>query len=457
MKTDRSFALSRPRPLAAALAAPLLVALASGCGDPPAYESAPLDRFTFPAGLAIAPGGDLLVVSSNFELTYAEKDGGSLIRVDAAPTPAAIRSGVRLPSYGGQVRVADATACGLPTSEALVVARSSTDLLRISIDADGQLACGPDCRVRLGPAADVATDPYSVSVVCVPGRAPRAFVGFLSSPSTSGWISEIDLSTRAVVSRQVALGAVRSFAYDAAHARLFFTGGIVPQAPLRWLELGGGCSIDVGSKNPCPLAARDLSAFVRGADLTGLALSNEQDGLVRRAYVAARLYDADLAAILGGRPGFDVGGVLLVLDLVERRSGDIEIQFVRAVSIGKGAGEVAVLPARARGACADPAGCPRRDVVAITSSEEGILWLYDDEIGAVVKAFGSDPATGHPITGRQPFALAVEDVGGGEALVFVASFNEAFVTPFRVPLEDPGAADADPPGPGIRRIGAEVP
>jgi hypothetical protein len=102
-------------------------------------------------------------------------------------------------------------------------------------------------------------------------------------------------------------------------------------------------------------------------------------------------------------------------------------------------------------------GVPRRDVVVVTTAEDGLLWIYDDELGAMVKVFGADPATGHPLAGRQPFALAVEDAGGGEALVYVASFDEAFVTPYRVPLEDPGAADADPPGPETRRIGAEVP
>jgi hypothetical protein len=304
-----------------------------------------------------------------------------------------------------------------------------------------------------------AKDPFGLEVVCAPGRPPRAYVGFLSALGGIGRIAEIDLSTGDAVEREVPLGALRSFAYDADGSRLFFTGaGIVPQAPLRWFELGGGCTLDVSAGAGCPLAARDLSFFVRGADLQGIALSNAQPGLGRRLYVAARLYDADLGAILGGRPNFDVGGVLLVLDLQERRGGDVEVALAGAVPLGIGAAEVAALPVRARRACPeDPAGCPRRDVVAVTSTEGGQLWIYDDELGAVVKTFGSDTSTGHPIAGRQPFAMAVGDGGGGSALVYVGSFGEAFVTAFRVPLDDPGAADADPPGPDTRRIGPEMP
>lgn len=407
-----------------------------GCGEPPSADPAPLDRFTSPIALGLV-GQDLLVVSSNFDLSYDIEDGGSVIPVDVAATPAALKGqGVRVASFAGELAVADAGACGLQASLALVAAREGNSLYRIAVGPGGALSCDAGCRVAL---PEDFQDPYGVAAVCraddpaTPDQdesRARAYVGFLRTASGRGQVVELDLRpgrAAAVRTRDVGQGPVRSFAYDALNDRLYFTSiDSGSQAPLRWFELAGDCSIDASvAQGGCTLSAVDLSAYLRGLELRGIALSNPQPGRTRRAYVAGRLFNVDLAASIGGRPAFDVGGVLLVLELVEGRSG-VEPRVVGVYDVGLGADEVKVLPVRPG----------LGDVVAVTASDDGLLWLYDDEQESLVRAFGPDPSTGIPVLGRKPFALAVRD-DGATARLFVSSFEDGFVTPLDVPLDAP--------------------
>ncbi len=417
-----------------ALLAAAAAALAA-CGTPPSADPAPLDRFSAPIALGMS-GSDLLVVSSNFELAYGLDDGGSVIPVDVQASPSTFGKGVRIASFAGELSVADAAACGLPESLALVPAREGNALYRIGVGAGGELSCGAGCRLPL--RSDVA-DAYGVLAVCRPpavaGGEPRAraYVGFLRTPGSRGQISEVDLRTGATRNRDVGLGPVRSFAYDAQTDRLFFTAiESGTTAPFRWLDLAGDCAIDAAvSEGGCPVFGMDLAVFLRGVEARGMALSNPQDGRTRRAYVAARVYNADLAGAIGGRPGFDVGGVLLVIDLVEERSG-LQPRVVGIYDVGLGANEVKVLPPRPG----------MGDLVAVTASDDGLLWIYDDEQGALVRVIGRDPHTGIPLFGRQPFGLAVRD-DGAKARLFVSSFKDGFVTPIDIPLDAPWTA-ADP-------------
>jgi len=420
----------RPTILAAAVAAAL-----SACGPPPSEESAPLDRFSAPIALGLS-GGDLLVVSSNFDLSYDLNDGGSVIAVDVGASPPALREGgVRIPSYAGELAIADATACGLSETLALVPVREGNSLWLVRVGPGGTLSCDGDCRV---PLRDDFQDSFGVAAVCragAEGVRASAYVSFLRTPSNRGQIVEVDLSPPFATTRtrDVGAGPVRSFAYDALTERLFMTsidsGSI---APLRWLELAGNCAFELSTADGgCPLGGVDLASFVRGAELRGIALSNPQPGRTRRAFVAARVYNADLAASIGGRPGFDIGGILFVLDLVEGRTG-LEPRLAGIFDVGLGANEVEVLPVRAG----------KGDLVAVTASDDGLLWIYDDEQEALVRVFGRDPLTGIPLLGRQPFGLAARD-DGASARLFVSSFEDGFVTPVDVPLDAPWTA-ADP-------------
>ena len=180
--------------LAAAVAAAL-----SACGPPPSAESAPLDRFSSPIALALS-GGDLLVVSSNFELTYDLDDGGSVIPVDLGASPPALRGGgVRIPSYAGELAIADATACGLPETLALVPVREGNSLWRLGVGPGGALSCGDRCRV---PLSGNFQDVFGVVAVCRAGATPAdqprasAYVSFLRTPSNRGQLVEVDSEDR---------------------------------------------------------------------------------------------------------------------------------------------------------------------------------------------------------------------------------------------------------------------
>jgi hypothetical protein len=441
----------RPAPRLPALA--LAAALAAACSPSPEPDPAPLDRFTFPISAAVV-GDELLVVSANFDLTFGYDDGGSVLPValaaapDTTPPGALAGGGVRIPSLGGEIAIADAATCGLPSSVAIVPVRATNSVMLIDIQPDGSLVCGDRCRV---PLPTEHADPYGAIAVCRPaenGRQPtaRAYVGYLRGPTTAGAISQVDLETGAVVTTPTGSGSPRSFAYDPLTSRLFFTNeGAVVAAPLSWFELAGGCSIDVAEiQGGCPLRTFDLWSWVRGFEPQGLALSNVQAGLARRLYVVGRLFDADVAAAAGGRPSYDVGSALLVIELSESSAGGLTFRLVDTFPLGMGASEVKVLlPTRP----AD-AGRARRDVVAITATGDGVLWLYDDDIGAMAKVFGranEGDTPGLPVLGRQPYGITVRPLDASTRL-FVTSFGENHLSTVDVPLADPGSASVLPNG-----------
>lgn len=435
--------MSLSRRSLAASAALALAALA--CDDPGRGAPAPLDTFSAPIGFATT-GGDLLVVSSNFDLAFGYDDGGSVLPVTLPPqapaTESVIRAGgVRIPSLGGQIAVADAAACGLPDTLALVPIRSDETLLRITV-RDGTLSCGDGCAIPLG---GTYVDPYGVAVVCRPD-ASRAFVGMLRAPTVLGAMKMVDLKTGEVRTIEGLPGKPRAYAYDAERARLFFTHtDNITDAPLGWFELSGGCDPSLpegafdGARVGCRRRFVDLLAFVRGVEPHGIALGHPLEGGRRRIYVAARLYDPDLAAIVQGRPGADVGGALLVLEAEEGALGDPTITYVRSIPIGLGVSEVEVLPARPA-----VAGRVPRDLVAVTATDDGLVLLYDDEADAVVKVFGRkdapDPLAGVPEVGRAPFALLARSLDAGNARLYVASLADDRVTQIDVSLADPDGA-----------------
>ncbi len=434
------------------LAVALAAALAAACTPSPTPDPAPLDRLVFPISGAVV-GDTMYVVSSNFDLTFGYDDGGSVIPVSlppatvtTAPTGTIVGGGVRIPSLGGDVVVADAAACGLPNSIAVVPVRATNSVMLVDILADGTLACCDRCKISL--PTDHA-DPYGAAVVCQPdgagGVTARAFVGFLRGPTSSGAISQVDLADTATTTRGTAVtiatgtGAPRSFAYDAPTGRLFFSNiDAVVAAPITWLELAGGCSAEVPEiQGGCPLRSFDLWPLVRGFEPHGIALSNDQPGLARRMYVVGRLFDADVAAAAGGRPSYDVGSALLVLELSESSAGGLTFRLVDSFPLGMGASELRVLPTRP----ADGTR-PRRDAVAITATADGILWLYDDDLGAMVKVLGraSDGSNaGLPVLGRQPYGLIVRPLDASTARLFVTSFGQDFLNTLDVPLADPGS------------------
>jgi hypothetical protein len=414
----------------------LALALLASCTTGSQRDAAPLDRLAFPTGVALvdaAAGTDddrLLVVSSNFDLHF---DSGSVLQIDVGAGQTLPSGGVRIGSFGGEIAVAGAP-CGFASPVALVPSRSTNRLYQVALEG-GEVTCGDGCETSL--EVEGASDPYGVGLSCPASGTPRAWIGHLEGVDDDGFLTVMNLSADPAAREPRLLGlgtagAPRSFAYDAVQDRLYFTStesGL--SAPLRWIDLAGGCTPgDEEQEGGCHLDTFDLFSLIRGAELAGIALSNPQDGLVRRAYVAVKVYDADLASSLGARPGFDIGGLLVVLDLAEGNVGEPRPRLVRTLEIGVGASEVRVLPARPG----------RRDLVAVTATEDGVLWIYDDEAGAMAKVFGRDPTTGAPLLGHLPFGIAVQDRGPELARLFVGSFEDGFVTTVDVPLDDPAGA-----------------
>lgn len=423
---------------------PVSLLAAAACAEEGYTRPPPLDRFTFPIGVGLTrlPSGDraLLVVSSNADLTYDPDAGGTLISADWDPATEVLgRLGVlQIPSFGGPLVVADADTCpGLAVPLALVASRKSSDLVRVEVAADGGLACGAECRVDPGTGL---TDPFGIGLVCR-GDRRRVYVGYLDTRVVSGvrygFAAELDLDTGEVVSLALP-AAPYDFAYDAERDRLWITELVTGSAPVQALELSSlGDPEQPGSYEQHTF---DLWPKLRGAEPRGIALSHPQPGLGRRAYVAVRVYDADLAASIGDRPSYDVAAALLVLDLEDGPLGVPSLDLIRMVPLGLGASQLRVLAPRPG----------LRDLVAITSTTEGLLTIYDDEAGAVAKVFalaqtGQGPENpggapiGTPLVGRQPFGLAIDEQDGRD-WIYVGAFESAAVTAVSLDPADPSGA-----------------
>ena len=434
----------------------LTVLLAAGCSERVADRPPPLDAFYYPVGVALAPstsaagGQALLVTSSDVDLRYGPEEGSTLISVDPLASLGAdngvltVLGASRLDSYAGPITVANSITCpGYAGSEALLASRGQHRLWRFPLDAEGGVQpCAPgDCTVPLSPDVN---DPYAITLACrADGQRRSAYVAYLQSPPVAGyaagvaWLSELDLEDPARPLRTIPLsyyGPVSDLAFDETTDRLFAVGRYAGQvAPLFVLDLKGCPPPKAGESCPGPGVHTpiDLYALQRGADLRSIALSNPIPGQPRRAYISAVLYDADLATATGVRPSYDVGGVVMVLDLVEDPSGSPSVRLVRGVDAGLGTGQIRVLPAR---------GAGQRDLVVWANSVAGTVTVYDDDLGAIARVLTVDPKTGAPLAGREPFGLAVSD-GGANATVYIAAFSSSTVAVLNVPLANPGLAD----------------
>jgi hypothetical protein len=482
----------------------LALGAAAACNDSPPSAPPPTDRFYYPTGLAIrhlAPAGatdcvagsagcrtQLIVASSNFDLRYDVANGGTVISVDVdetlaqrapgkgTPIPLVNPKAVRVGSFGGELAIADPATCpelgGGP--QALVTSRSEGALYRLDLDATG-VSCpqGSECKVQLETTLD---DPYSVTLACgtfpaQAGAQPQpqayAFIGYLRTLAALGVLTRFDLNDASGTPSthiDVSAGTAASAAFDAVARRLYVTSRFigVGASPLRWLDLaapGQGATVV------------DLDAQIRGTEMRGMALSTPDPAdpaRHRRGYLPLRLYDFDLAATIG-RPPTDVGAALAVLDLSDPPGLPAAVKVLRVVPLERGANEVRVIPRAAK-----------RDLVAVTSSDEGTLTLYDDDTGSVARVFGlcgardaspgADPATdpspcrsedaGKPALGQQPFGLAVEPFTPADAAVplvrlYVGSFDRSWVNVIEIDPLHPDARAAG--GRTLRwdRIGSE--
>ncbi len=440
---------------------PAVLALLAACAQGANREDAPLDRVHYPAGAAFSDG-QLLVVNTDQDLAY---EGGSLLAFD--PDTGEPQGGVAVPYMAGRLRVVDAAAaagCDLgPDSPyqvpfAMVPGRSEKSLLVVRLP----LAAGAqDLRRTIDLRADGAAYPYDAALTCGADGTPRAWVSFQRGLDDRGYVAQLDLSGATfpppVVQVFTGLGSPRSFAWDRDHDRLYFTTReFRRRAPIRWIEIGGGCKPFEGGiqderRGGCHVDEQgiDLSAHLVGAEPNGIALSSglrpcvygEAGELCRRMYVSVQLYDADLARYLDARPSGDVGGKLVVLELSESGLGGPSVRWLRDVDIGKIAGDVLVIGREGRG-----------DLVVTTAVHDDLLWIFDDERGVMARVFGR-LATGVPELGHKPTGLASRALDGDTVRVFVTSYEDHWVSAVDIPLADPTEASVAVDGAAPLRFG----
>jgi hypothetical protein len=67
-----------------------------------------------------------------------------------------------------------------------------------------------------------------------------------------------------------------------------------------------------------------------------------------------------------------------------------------------------------------------------TAADEGLVWIWDDDAGAVAELFGIDATSGAPVIGHRPVALAVDQptIGDVPATIYVAAFADHAVAMF---------------------------
>jgi hypothetical protein len=484
---------SRPLAARSRIAALAILVLATACNDSQRSVPPTFDRFYYPTGLAVrhepagcTPGTDgcqsqLFVASSNFDLRYDALTGGTMLSVDvgqalgrdplsnaaAGPLPApALLGGTRIGSFAGEVAVADETSCpgwqSATGAQVLVTSRAQNALDRVDLDpATGALPCGDAfCGgPNEVPLSTHLADAYGVTVACG-NLAPAGggaleqrhlvFVTFLRAQSAEGFLSRVSDTGGLETTYDVGAGPTQSTAFDETRGLLFMSERFssVGVAKLRWLDLTfpqlGVTSIDYG-------------AVVRGAELVSLALSSDRS----RIYLAARLYDVDTATTTGTRPVGDSGAALLVIDVNRVLSGATAADTVlNVVRLDRGPVALVAIPRK------DASGKPIGDLVALTSSDDGTMTLYDDELGATAAVFGvcdssstlpinrprsagggglaPDPCPdGNPTLGKQPYGIAWEPYQTasqtGLARLFVGSFDRAWVNAIVLDPTHPGA------------------
>jgi hypothetical protein len=436
---------------------PVALALSLACARGAVLPPAPTDKLHYPAWMATF-GDQLLVVNLDQDLAY---DDGALVAL--GQTDGLVSGGVPAPNMAGKLLVVDdaaAAGCisgfGAPFTVpfALVAGHIEESLFEVSLADDGSAPpFSSPKRIPLRPISSSSS--FGVGYSCGADGSPRAWVSYQLGRNQVGYVTQVDLSADprtagaigAIVQVNVGGGPARSFAYDAAHDRLYFTGEEHDlKAPLRWIDVGAGCKdfpdgVQDERLGGCHVdAGYDLGLQLGGAEPNEIALSSTTfpctaggfTGSCRRAYLSVRMYDAQLAAAIGTRPSDDIGGRLVVLELPEGGLGRPEPQWIRDLDIGMSAGDVHVIPRP---------GMP--DLVAVTALDDHLLWLYDDDAGAMVKVFGRD-ASGVPSLGHQPTAIASRDMGGGVVRLFVTSYQDHWVSAIDVPLADPSAATLVP-------------
>lgn len=395
---------------------------AAGCRDAYPPSPAPLDRFYYPAGMAVHPtstGSALVVVSTDFDLQYDVNSGGSVISVDPDASDDTLDTGVLavigtpviIGSFGGEVAIAEASCttgwpgCGaacpalgsqVQGGNGLLVTTSRNEVVvyTMGIDSTGALFCGEGCATI--PLPTNTLDPYGVTLVCGTSSSgtATAYVSELRANNGEGILGRFDLNAPGTFDTlDLASPETYTSAFDPASGLVFVGTQVGTTQPLRWITPLLLPAVSADATWAPEVGQIDLSTYLAGTLTLDLAVSN--DGT--RLYAALEQLDTTLLPQGAVVPQ---GGLLAVFDLTPDVFGQPGMGLIRAVNTCLGGGQVRVLPGREN----------KRDLVALTCDTQGALVLYDDDVGKVVSLIGLDAGTGQPLLGRQPYGLAVEPI-----------------------------------------------
>ena len=412
--------------------------VAAGCRDS-FPDQVPAEGIVYyPVGLAVrqlpptpaSPAGSsqLAIVSSNFDLRYAEQTGGTVQIVDPDASQDTAEGGtvslyangfLRIGSFGGQVALADLScppgwpscpsACPQLASDPvvadggaklLVASRSLTSLYVADMSRDGALTCDEGCVKALELQY---LDPYGVEIVCNSrGGEDRADAMFthLAGVNGQGWLSRVGMAQGTW--SPIALGVPPTYglAYDRTQDLLYVSG--VAQtflAPLRWMNPSVTNATSGGFEFPTYVSA-STTTVVAGSVARAIGVSN--DGL--RLFVSLILYDADILLSTGTL--VSQGGALAVYSIARTGAMQPALAILDLVPTCAGRGDLKVLPPRPG----------KGDLVAMTCDQQGVLVLYDEDLGDIARYIGLDPDTGLPLLGVLPWGIAVEPIDPARAI-----------------------------------------
>jgi hypothetical protein len=471
-----------PPPVRTHLPILLALALAAGCGQRgDALPAPPLDHFHYPALMAAVGQGvtdpTLVVNSTDIDAAYRS---GTLLAAALDPGLSGadqILGGLEIVPNATELRViqdAPGVMKGFDEPGAADCRNDGTPKLFLGADdrlyrmdlQDGVPVCGADCEHALSPR--LSSSAWAMAISCPAGPPPppppavappppvrRAWVGFLKGKNDNGYVGQLTLGGDVgvdgkshdlddLVEVNVGKGFPQAFAFDRDWNRLYFVTQEDQEAAfLRWIDPGatgclpfldadglqdetrGGCHVDSGV---------ELSHWLRGAegvdvrlasDLTACETPVEAGVQCRRAYLAIRVYDADLAAANGHRrPVDDIGGQLWVMEIPQTGARP-DPRLLSTFDVGHGVARLQVIP-RAAG----------RDLVAIVSRQDAQLWIYDDATGRMEFAKGRD-GNGIPLLGHNLVGLAAVRQTSDVTRLFVSSDWDHWISAVDVNVSDP--------------------
>ncbi|MDR0966815.1 MAG: hypothetical protein LBM75_10035 [Myxococcales bacterium] len=388
--------------------------LFAGCAQEDVGTPPPADAFHYPVSVALFPaqGGaaqTLYVASSNFDLLY---NRGSVLAIDLSaldldatndeqPLSSLIDPSVgrvTIDSFAGMMLLHEGNRLFVPT-------RSGHRLF--AIDANGPIlgcaragdsgADAQDCvGVALSRGSTEATDPFAIAahdgaIYVTHGTRPES-----GQTAGNSMLAKLDPDTLGDLSF-IDIGPAPSEGIIDTPRGLYFTGRAILNASEALRSLVGGQVFDAGVT---------LATGVQEG--RGLGLSSDGE----RLYMLTRGTRSSSNA-----PAIGPDGLLTIDISVDPISGLARNQVLSFVELPEGASQMAVLPRPGK-----------RDLLAVSCTDSGLVILYDGELGV--------PTGAIPV--ETPYGIAWTALDGVGARLFVASFKAHSVEIIDLPdLEQP--------------------